>query len=143
MRVFTRRDQDAWGEKINFADENNLLVGFDNDGCCCEKWGYFFSSKPEQHVGSEKEFEMSDEAVAAYSFVDEEPKKYGENAVDPEYGCSLYDGGMAVQFRLRDDTGNEAYLVLYNIHNGYYSHGFTFHRNADSENKELIQEGYL
>jgi len=34
MRTFNK------GRKVNFVDGNNVLVGFDDESCCCENFGF-------------------------------------------------------------------------------------------------------
>jgi len=48
-----------------------------------------------------------------------------------------FDSGGGVRFKLING-GKIIYLHLYNVHNGYYSHGFEF-RNAN----EIFQEGTI
>lgn len=101
--------------KTNFVDENNMLVGFDTYQSCCEHFGWFLSSVKDDTEGSSTNLQPED--VEAYCFVDEEPT----TTPDPE----TYDEGGKVEFRLTNGS-SYAWLTLYNHHNGYYSHGFTF-----------------
>lgn len=50
---------------------------------------------------------------------------------DTEYfkmllGENYYDADAAACFRIVSETKQTKYLVIYNNHNGYYGHGFTF-----------------
>jgi len=123
MKIF---DNDG---KVNFVDENNVLVGFDSYQDCCESFGWFLDSTP--HEDGEIVGDLVDEkALDGYVF-------------DTEYFVECTSGGdegnMAI-FRLvsryADNTtvwgksqaaaNPPVYLHLYNHHNGYYSHGFVF-----------------
>lgn len=48
-----------------------------------------------------------------------------------------HEGGSSAVFRLTNN-GDVIYLTIFNHHDGYYSHGFTFR-----EGEEVIKEGYL
>lgn len=123
MKVFLSKD----GYKTNFADDNNMLVGFDSYQCCCENFGWFFSSIKEDQPGTINN--LSPDSMDGFNFVNEKPAR----------GCFTgYDyGGDSATFRL-NNGGIQAYLTIYNHHNGYYSHGFTF-VDGDTE----VCEGYL
>lgn len=105
--------------KINFVDEADILVGFDMSQGCCENFGYQFT----ESCPSDISIEMPD--LTNYRF-------------DPSFVAQFKDGDTyRVYFKL-SDSQKTIFLCLYNSHNGYYSHGFTF----QSKN-EIIKEGYL
>lgn len=108
MRVFERNGH------INFVDENDVAVGFDNDSNCCENFGYEFRLNPEIPQTTV----MTEGMLADYRFIKNAKKV---NA------AGNYDEGAAVAFPIFNVNRPEmiAWLVLYNSHNGYYSHGFT------------------
>lgn len=110
MKIFNRDG------KVNFVDENNVLVGFDYRSCCCEQFGYFFSAWFPTRL--EDTPDPTDDVLNEYvfdtSFCQEPTIK---SAV--EYG----DDPAAVVFRLTNGS-KELFLTLHNTHNGYYSHGF-------------------
>lgn len=119
IRVF---DRDG---KVNFVDTNNRLVGYDNHQDCCEDFGWFFTGmKPDGRVpwdefkqaGSQEHSEFLD-----FNFVD--------TPSIPVPNADVDDGGTAA-FKLVSIHGDEAWLVLYNAHNGYYSHGFTVEKDG-------------
>lgn len=114
MKIF---DRDG---KYNFVDTNNVFVGYDSYQCCCEDFGYVLCFKlPDNLYNAEK---LPDSAAEGYVF-------------DPDYFESRDD---YVVFRLVQDNHPEIFLILYNFHNGYYSHGFTM--SVDSVVK---QEGMI
>ena len=142
MKVFTREvqdtDNDHWDEdaytygnrrKINFVDKNNVIVGFDNEKFCCENFGYFFSERIEIDDNGKSLFGFDPDDIAKHT------EMYYEDFVfDTDFIKQIrvkdqdsYDNINVVIFKLidEDDKENIAYLHLYNVHNGYYSHGFS------------------
>lgn len=108
MRIF---DRDG---KTNFVDDNNVFVGFDNYQCCCEDFGHLVTKSPPK--SEHPDDEVSGDDFPGYQFNTE---FFEENGFD-----DLYEGG-SVCFKLEKDGEPDLYLTLFNIHNGYYSHGFT------------------
>lgn len=114
MKIFNRDG------KINFVDENNVLVGFYYESSCCEEFGYFLSRTFPDSLKPADVIQESDEAFAGF----------------------VFDTGFkeAVAFVERDDTDTVVfrlirgldiiYLTLHNTHNGYYSHGFDMTQNG-------------
>lgn len=104
MKIF---DKDG---KINFVDENNVLVGFDSVQWCCEDFGFYISEL--------SQFECMEEGrikVQTNSPVD-----------DYNFNPNFFEThSEAVSFELVAQNKPNLYLFLYNFHNGYYSHGFT------------------
>jgi hypothetical protein len=90
--------------KINFVDDNNVLVGFDYEGCCCEVFGYFFSKAVPQAIDFEGDQSSNTEG---FNF-------------DKDF---FHEGDEFVTFKLVKGS-EEIFLTIYNSHNGYYSHGF-------------------
>lgn len=114
MRIF---DKDY---KYNFIDENDVLVGYDNSQSCCEDFGYHFT----ESVPSDIEVAIPD--LENYKF-------------DTEFFQEVSDEGSRYEayFKITDGT-NVRFLCIYNSHNGYYSHGFSF-----SNKEKVIREGAL
>ncbi len=110
MKIFNKSD---WGEKVNFVDSNNVLLGYDLSQSCCENAGWFISDKIEEDIQEEQ------------SLKDEEDWNF-----DPDFyrlissSYEFDEGGMVV-FRIVNGE-KEKFIHIYNSHNGYYSHGFTF-----------------
>lgn len=122
--------------KINFIDENNFLLGFNTDQNCCERFGFFIADRPTIDPIDDKgnykcdPFESNDEAYKDYVF-------------DPEYYHKFENPDeelVIVIFRIveKDAIWRSKYLHLYNMHNGYYAHQYTF-----GEGKKVIREEYL
>lgn len=107
MKIFNKQG------KVNFVDENNVFVGFDDEGFCCEQFGWFIS----RDKGNKLDAESYEGDLEEYSF----DTSYFEDVDSPD----IYDCGGMVRFRLQNLDGHEIFLHLYNSHNGFYSHGFT------------------
>ena len=102
MKIF----RNGW--KINFADANDVLVGFDYEGNCCENFGYYFSLTP---MGEEME-EPSD--LETYLF----EKTF--------FRQEIKHGDREEATFMLSNKGNTIFLNIFNDHNGYYGHGFDF-----------------
>ena len=112
--------------RINFVDENNVLVGFDYQGSCCENFGHMITKEiPTQIEDGIK--------------IDEEKYRF-DPSVRVMNSLTDCDDGGSVTFRLvnQDDCEDAVYLTLYNSQNGYYGHGFEV-KNGD----EIVAEGSL
>ncbi len=103
--------------KYNWVDENNVVVGYSSDSCCCEHFGFYYTMG-ECVDTININLEANDPPdLTAYRF-------------DPDYFKELndtegrLDSGGAVAFRLVAPIEPDIYLVLFNSQNGYYSHGF-------------------
>jgi len=122
----------SWGNRINFVDDNNVLVGFDNESSCCENFGWSITSDV---LGDR--FDYADEGdTLDYHF---DPKFYQYGAVGTDYP----DEGLSITFRLISDDGEEdLYLHLWNYHNGYYGHGFNF-QIGEGDDHINIESGTL
>ncbi len=107
MRVFEAN------RKINFVDENNVFVGYDDGQRCCEVFGYVFTREdPETIMTSLYNIKDAEFDHSVYRF-------------DPDFYRNCDE---CVYFKLQhiDNPDDVIYLSLYNYHNGYYSHGFSF-----------------
>jgi hypothetical protein len=118
MKVF--EDGKSWGRKINYVDENNVVLGFDMDQQCCENFGHGVFANPPQSLS---DTEIVDVDLANYRFAaDAKP-----------VNCKSYDdegGGLA--FRIVADGLPDLYVAIWNHHNGYYSHGFNWKDESGS-----------
>jgi hypothetical protein len=128
MKVYDR------DEKDNFVDENGVFVGFDNNSNCCEEFGYFFTPTMDTTFEDAIRINKSQIDLPNLRF---DPSFFGELPYKKDSWTQ--DAGGNACFRLvGHDKPDEKFLVIYNHHNGYYSHGFTF-ANA----KDCLQQGYL
>ena len=138
MKIFKDSKDELWGTKVNFVDENNVVVGFNTDQDCCENFGYFFSD----HISDKTDFEKVPDLSSFPECVFEEENYIFDSGFfkKDSLGNTFEDGG-AVVFKLIHKEMNvdrPIYLVLSNSHNGYYCHGF----KMDVEGS-VIQEGSI
>lgn len=127
LRIFegSQTEGDGWGGKTNFVDDNNVLLGWDSGQACCENAGWF--------IATEVNHGRYDEPVGEVKVEDGQAKQLllSGHVFDPTFHVHAdvtgLDAGDCVVFRLIGfDNEPDLFLHLYNAHNGYYSHGFTF-----------------
>ena len=129
MKYF-HADPKSWGNKINFVDENNVLVGYEFGASCCENFGWYVSNK----VTTDLHDHIFNETAQAGGW-DINQLLEGwtfditffvtlDNSIDHYYD----DSKRAVFRMIKGDQ--EQFLHLYNVHNGYYSHGFEFSQDG-------------
>ncbi len=123
MRIFDS-DRGGWGEKVNFADHNNVMVGYDMGQSCCEHADWFISETEDNNIEDKKQpNEGLEEYVFDKSyFVEVEPAQEGSDT----YKYSVLDSGGMVRFKMVAPGKPDLFLHIYNSHNGYYGHGFEF-----------------
>lgn len=93
--------------RMNFVDNNNVFVGWDDSSHCCER-----------HDWELEPSNLTSEELEDYNW---DPEFFEEDSS----GAS--ECGGLVRFRATNSEGEELFLTLSNYHNGYYSHGFTMH----------------
>lgn len=121
--------QGHWGEgRINFVDEKNVFVGFDNSQGCYEDFGYYLTK--EKPAGKRPADALEGLDFPGFNF---------DTSFTPAVDLlpSDYDGG-SLTFRLVNAEGEELFLTLYNYHNGYYAHGWEL-KNGEA----TVAEGEL
>jgi len=123
MEVFER------DRKINFVDENDVFVGFDNEQDCCEDFGWaFLDELPktcyEAMNQNSIKFDTKDWVFDTAFF-----KLFNDDECDEETAV--------VAFKITKGKEHK-YLILYNSHNGYYGHGFEMQLSGEN-----IQNGCL
>lgn len=107
--------------KVNFVDKNNVCLGYSLNQQCCENADWFISDKIETDEKVYRQ-ELNKENLENYYF-------------DKDFIEYLPE---AVVFRCKCKRKPDKYIHLFNLHNGYYSHGFTFNNGT-----EIIQEGRI
>lgn len=121
----------GFSSSTNFVDDRNRLVGFEDKQHCCEEFGWGFCK-----------FSSEDEASALLNhstrgYVVEELPSVSEPDLTNAYFAEeqpLVDSG---KFKI-EGSPDCNWLILYNFHNGFYWHGFTY-KHGD----EVIYEGDL
>ena len=113
MKVFQGK---SWGSKVNFVDDNNVLVGYDTSQSCCEHADWFIMNSIHHDTNkSNNGYEEAAQELEGYNF---------DTEFFEESNAGCYDGAMAI-FKLVNETNSGVkYLHLFNVHNGYYGHGF-------------------
>ena len=121
--------------KVNFVDKNNVVVGYDMDHDCCEVFGYIFMyCKPtsdkidiENIISDPEDIGLCDNDVVF-------DVNFFERIDQDESQIAIF------RFVIEEEKykGYEAFLVLWNCHRGYYSHGFEIKKG-----EEMIREGNL
>ena len=117
-------------DKINFVDKNNRLVGYSYWQHCCETFGW----------------QITDSALVTKESLREEKKTYELDGYTFDSTFFLqrnlanddYAEHNVATFRLHKKGGPDKFLHIFNFHNGYYSHGFTF-----SNDDKVIRGGTL
>ena len=129
---FFHHSPTPWSEKWNWVDENNVVLGFDAGQHCCENFGSYYHTDPKKP--KETEIRLSEDDLEGYRF---DPVFHEMGNLDDHL-----DEGDSFTVKLVDATGvsnrPDVYLTIYNGHNGYYSHGFSF-----DNGKTTIYSGYL
>jgi len=124
MRVFYSNS--GYSDKVNFVDENNVLVGYSNTDDCCAHGGWFIADDKDAWLHETFKEEVMD--LPGFVF----DKNYAERKLEGEYA----EGG-AIQFKLINGD-KEKFLTLYNFHNGYYARGFEISVGGQVEKEDLI-----
>lgn len=106
--------------KINFVDENNVLVGFDSMQNCCESFGWFFTDTYEK---DRPILPLREENYNFEEFVFD-PDFFETSSLGFDYANNYLETSGAVFRLVHKRLKNRIYLILFNSHNGYYSHDF-------------------
>lgn len=105
------------GGKVNFVDNNNVVVGYDTGQSCCEDADYILCKE-----------KLNNPYDSEYKKITSAKTKLGKYVFDTKYfekvNAEGVDEGGMVRFRLTNGK-KEIFLHLYNNHNGYYGHGFS------------------
>jgi hypothetical protein len=119
MKYF-KPSSDFWVCKVNFVDENNLLVGFDYSSLCCENFGWYINkSSDELFLDDNHTSKHINDFLEGWVF-DPQYFKETDNKNDVDSFGTVKNQAV---FRLVKGD-EELFLHLFNVHNGYYSHGF-------------------
>ena len=129
MKIFT--ENESYKDKVNFVDENNVLVGYDLSQDCCERADWFISPTKENSPYNEDCEKKIKEVPDVYNYA------FDKNFFEEVKDCEQLDKGTMIRFRLVN-RDKELFLHLFNCQNGYYSHGFEF-----KIDDQLKKEGYI
>ncbi len=114
MKIFNQTKQ--WEEKVNFVDDNNVMLGYDLSQDCCEHADWFIADEPYKSIPDHNPNQPGD--LPGWNF---DPSY--KNEVD--FSSDEYSEDNMVIFRIVNE-GEEKFIHLFNVHNGYYGHGFEF-----------------
>jgi hypothetical protein len=116
MKIFNKTEN--WPSKVNFVDENNVVLGYDTDQLCCEHADWFIADVlTENCTNREDTPDGTPEEMPGWNF---DPAFIREVRDESEFDY----GGMVI-FRIVKD-GAQKFVHLFNSHSGYYGHGFDF-----------------
>ncbi len=130
MKIFDS-EASCWGNKVNFVDDNNVVIGYDLSQSCCEDADWFFSNKIEGSRNKHNSIELTDEELVGFNF---------DASFQEEVAMKGLDEGGCVVFKIVNSKGESYFLHIYNAHNGYYTHGL--HLSRIGEDGEEIKESW-
>ena len=126
-------DKCKWGfTKVNFVDENNVFVGYELAPQCCEQAGWFVSDVIVKAIE-----DQNNQICEPEEMPDLEGWNFDHEFFQKEENCNNYEVGDIVIFRMVKGD-EEKFLHLFNIQNGYYSHGFEFKVGNEIKEEGLI-----
>lgn len=112
MKIFEKDD------RVNFVDSNDVFLGYEIEQKCCESHGWFIIDElltkhdfREDTVEQHSDFDgwlFDRDFYLTYSHEKEDGREIG-----------------TVVFRIKKGE-EEKYIYIFNEHNGYYAHGFSF-----------------
>ncbi len=116
MKVFITVVKDD--KKVNFVDEYNTFIGFDTTQQCCENAGWYISEELRDDV---------EDGITILEGLDpyKIDKEYFEEVSSPQE-CDA----TIVRFKLTAPELPDLYLHLFNVQNGFYSHGLSVIHNG-------------
>jgi hypothetical protein len=125
MKIFNLVE--PWTSKVNFVDENNVALGYDMHKDCCEYAGWFVVDIITTQIPEDDETKAGLHTAKIWDldgwiFDKDFFKEF--QVLDDEKNKS-FDGGTIAVFRIVNGDAQK-FIHLFNCHNGYYSHGFTF-----------------
>ena len=116
MKVFTT-DNSPWNAEVNYVDKNNRVLGYSMSQDCCEIFGHCVLAKLPAPEGEPDDHALPDSVLEPYSFSPEAPAPLPSRRADE---------GSVLAFRIVADGLPDLWVVIWNFHNGYYSHGWEF-----------------
>ena len=115
MKIFDRVD--PWPWKVNFVDENNVVLGYDMRQACCEHAGWFIADRPRKRIPESRE---APGELPGWVF---DPGWFANGTIAWTKDHQVRHTGALCVFRIVKGE-SEQFIHLFNCHNGYYQHGF-------------------
>jgi len=133
MTIFDKTPN--FNDKVNFVDKHNVFVGYHVDHHCCECVGWFI--EPLLTVYDNDVHGAEDWQRPPYPNMEPYVFDVAYFNVLPKVEDVDYDRvAHTIAFKLVCEGKPDMYLHLFNCHNGFYTHDFTF-----VDNGFTIQEG--
>jgi hypothetical protein len=117
MKIFDQTEK--FPNKVNFVDENNVILGYDMYQCCCEYASWYISDREDACLSDCNKW-----GRLSKDLPDEDQWVFDTNYLKADTDSALDEGGVAT-FRIVNGH-RKKYIHLFNCHNGYYAHGFKF-----------------
>ena len=110
----------AWREKRNWIDQNNVVFGYSDYRQCCEEYGWgVFNPKTRERVADDPD-------GMPYHFVFDDGAKEGDEAFSTIEGPDTCLNVVHVTMAPDDGEGDALVFECFCSHNGYYYHDFSF-----------------
>jgi hypothetical protein len=138
------------GHSVNWVDKNNRMAGYTLERDCCEYSGFYVSNAEDEVTGEHSVLNYRGNCVVPYRELNEEINKVAANAFWESWDFTGNyrinsvrtgedeEGRRTVAFEIENQNNEKKWLILFNDHNGWYSHGFQFKKGD-----EVIAEGEL
>jgi len=128
MKIFNQTAE--FPSKVNFIDENNVVLGYDLSQQCCERADWFILDQ-ESDFKEYQTYEDIQKLPKNSSGLIEMQGWFFDTGYYKIIQPNMLDSGCMAIFRIikqgwRVTKAEEKYIYLYNSQNGYYGHGFTF-----------------
>lgn len=125
-------DKKSW-YSINLVDDRNKIVGIDEEQQCCEHFGWGFYMLSDDKAENFGNYDKGDDLGDRPHNLSEIKKPNLSNAFFAEEQPLAGEGKFKIE-----GSPDCNWLIIYNYHNGYYSHGFIF-----SEGDKTLYQGAL
>lgn len=122
-------------QSINFVDVKNRVVGFDDNQQCCESFDWIVTNAIPDRNNYKKLIELKENANFDFEDYVFDTGFFIEKSDDDEV---VGDYTNFVVFKLIFPGKEDLFLILWNHHNGYYSHGFSFNSGEETLKKGEI-----
>lgn len=132
MKTIVMNRVPQWPHKVNFIDSNNVVLGYDMEVQCCERFGFFmwedqrfnrdYKEIPTHHYYPPGQYEIEGKVF--------DREFYEETILKDEDDWN--ERQVVAIFRLCNEEdlkhwpNSGIFIHIYNLHNGYYKHGFNF-----------------
>ena len=130
MKIFNKTEPHEF--KVNFVDENNVMLGYDLMQDCCEDANWFIADKPQLET---PENDLVKDHFEEGMVIEMPGWVFYKSYFQEIAGGDELDAGKMVTFQIKKGIYPDKevkYIHLYNVHNGYYGHGFEFKGKAES-----------